>query len=381
MDALPQSNKVVHLTTVHHPYDTRIYHKECLSLKKAGYDVSLIVSLEDKQAGQTVITSDGVKLIGTKKRKGRLKRMIFSTWQTYKLAKKEKADYYHFHDPELLWVGWLLKNKTNRVIYDVHEDYYTAIMQKDYLPSALKKLVGAVYNKLEKLFIRKMDICLAEKYYQEHYPQGIKILNYPILNTELLKTNNSASNIENALIYTGNVTEVRGSYLHAQLPSLPSKPDVYFYGKCASEIADEMKSVAGANKDQLFFTGIDQYVERNEIDQAYLSKSWLAGIAIFPPTQHYMRKELTKFFEYMTAGIPIICSNFPVWEAFIQKYKCGIAVDPNNQTEWNQAINYLHENHEARENMIANGRQAVINELNWTLEEKKLLNWYKEIGQ
>src|SRR5690625_7556260 len=74
------------------------------------------------------------------------------------------------------------------------------------------------------------------------------------------------------------------------------------------------------------------------IEEMYLSKRWLAGIAIFPPTEHYKKKELTKFFEYMNAGLPIICSDFPVWKQFINKYECGITVDPYNETEIKNAL-------------------------------------------
>ena len=375
MSTLSNKKKVVHLTTVHHPFDTRIYHKECLSLNKAGYDVSLIVPLENNQE----LPDDGIRLIATKKRKNRLARMLLSTWQTYRLAKKEQADYYHFHDPELLWVGWLLKKRSNTVIYDVHEDYYTSALQKEYLPMPIKKLVAKLYNKVEKFFIKKMDIALAEKYYQERYPDGRLILNYPHLDEALLKANRDQEEPVNAVIYTGNVTDVRGSRLHAQIPKLPSNLDIYFYGKCASTFADEMKEIAGTRKNKLHFTGIDQFVDRKDIDQAYIDKNWLAGVAIFPPTAHYKRKELTKFFEYMTAGLPIICSNFPVWQAFIDRYQCGLTVDPEDPDTWEEAINYLINNPEERKQMIKNGREAVKNELNWQVEEEKLLKWYKQI--
>ena len=379
MSILEKQKKVVHLTTVHHPFDTRIYHKECLSLHKAGYNVSLIVPIENKNTGEQSITEEGIRLIATKKRKNRLVRMLLSTWQTYRLAKKEQADYYHFHDPELLLVGWLLKSKTNTVIYDVHEDYHTGILQKEYLKQPIKKIIAKLYDKVETFFIKKMDLVLAEKYYQERYPQGKQILNYPSINQTLHSTKRDHNKVTNALIYTGNVTEVRGSYLHAVLPKLPSKPEVYFYGKCDALIAEEMNALAEESSDKRHFTGIDRFVERKDIDQAYLQKNWLAGMAIFPPTEHYKRKELTKFFEYMTAGIPIICSNFPVWQKFIDRYQCGITVDPDKPNEWEQAINYLKQHPKERAQMILNGRQAIENELNWHYEEEKLLAWYKQI--
>src|SRR5690625_6021755 len=73
-----------------------------------------------------------------------------------------------------------------------------------------------------------------------------------------------------------------------------------------------------------------------------MSHNWLAGIALFPPTEHYMKKELTKFFEYMNAGLPIICSHFPQWKTFIDKYNCGIAVDPYDEDRKSTRLNSSH---------------------------------------
>ena len=38
------AERVVHLTTVHQRRDVRIFHKECLSLARAGWDVHLVVA-------------------------------------------------------------------------------------------------------------------------------------------------------------------------------------------------------------------------------------------------------------------------------------------------------------------------------------------------
>src|SRR5699024_8874157 len=111
----------------------------------------------------------------------------------------------------------------------------------------------------------------------------------------------------------------------------------------------------------------------------YVQENWLAGIALFPPTAHYMKKELTKFFEYMNAGLPIICSNFPIWKTFVETHQCGIAVDPYNEEEIKEALESLRKNPELAIQMGENGKKAVQEELNWKAEEKKLIHWYDQL--
>lgn len=367
--------KVVHLSTVHHPYDPRIYHKELTSLQKAGFDVTLIA--QAAPAGSD--PNPEIRHIEIPSYNSRLRRMVFGSLELYRKAKAEDADVYHFHDPELLPVGWLLKKPNNIVIYDIHEDYVTSIMQKDYLSNPMKKIVASLYKKMEKFFTRDMERCLAEKYYREMYPDGICILNYPTVNENFIHHTRQDKPIENKLLYTGNVSDVRGAKIHAKLPLIDDRVSVHFVGKCPGDLAEEMKAIAGEDQDRLHFEGIDRFVEKEVIEKRYLERNWLAGIALFPPTDHYMKKELTKFFEYMNAGLPIICSNFPVWKKFVEKHQCGIAVNPYDEHEIKQAISYLRNNPERARKMGENGKKAVIRELNWQTEEEKLIAWYNKL--
>lgn len=199
---------VVHLTSVHHPLDTRIFYKQCRSADKAGLKTTLIVTdHEDLRK----VDSGNIHIIAIKPTKNRWLRIILSPIRVWRAARKLEADLFHFHDPELLPVGWLLKKRNNVVIYDIHEDYMTSIRQKSYIPPIFRNLIAKLYKLVEKLFIHRMEICLAERYYMELYPRGQCILNYPIIypNDSSLEERNESSLPLNNLLYTGNVTKDR----------------------------------------------------------------------------------------------------------------------------------------------------------------------------
>ena len=373
VDLMGNGKRVVHITTVHHPYDPRIFYKQCMSLKKAKYDVYLIAQKAEHE-------QNDIKHIPLQSYTSRWKRMILGTMSAYKKAKRLNADIYVFHDPELMLVGALLKKRHNIVIYDIHEDYVTSILQKNYIPRIFRTWIAKIYKLIEKILTRNMELCLAEKYYKDLYGRGTCILNYPLINENLLQNKQSENKMrENKVLYTGNVTVDRGALIHAKIPKIDPNVSVQFIGKCPRSLADKIYEVAGNQKDQIHLRGIDQFIVKDEIEAMYHQHHWLAGIALFPPTEHYMKKELTKFFEYMNAGLPIICSNFPVWKKFIETYKCGIAVDPYNEEEIKNALNTLRNNPQLANEMGKNGRKAVQEELNWLSEERKLLDWYEQL--
>ena len=140
------NKKVCILTTVHPPFDGRIFHRAAKTLADSGYNVTLIATHDRCE------TVDGIRIIPLAKRTTRLSRM-FGTFRVIVLAIKEKADFYHFHDPELLPTGMLLKLLTNaKVIYDVHEDVPEQILDKDWIRNVLmRNLIAVIVNFMEQL--------------------------------------------------------------------------------------------------------------------------------------------------------------------------------------------------------------------------------------
>ena len=81
----------------------------------------------------------------------------------------------------------------------------------------------------------------------------------------------------------------------------------------------------------------------------------------------------------MHIGLPVVCSDFTLWKNIVDKYKCGIYVNPNSTKEIKNAINYLILNKEKAYEMGQNGISAVKEEFNWNSQEERLLSVYRNI--
>src|SRR5699024_773142 len=131
--------RIVHITTVHPPFDTRIFYKECMSLADAGYEVYLIHT-ESTDFDENKFKESNIKPVLLKRQNGRIIRILKGTKEALYEALKLKADIYHIHDPELLLISSKLKKSGAKVVYDMHEDYHTSIMQKEYIPKILRTI-------------------------------------------------------------------------------------------------------------------------------------------------------------------------------------------------------------------------------------------------
>ena len=96
----------------------------------------------------------------------------------------------------------------------------------------------------------------------------------------------------------------------------------------------------------------------------------------FHPIPNAVNAMPNKLFEYMAAGLPVIASNFPLWQEIVESNHCGLTVDPLEPKDIARAIEYLIEHPEEARKMGENGRRAVIRKYNWETEGKKLLELY-----
>ena len=374
--------KVCHITTVHPPFDTRIFHKECKTLVSAGYDVVLIAQQDNRQLitdnKQLTTAIDGVKIVYLSKPKNRFERMFFLTRKAYKLALKQKADIYHFHDPEFLPWAVKLKRKTRaKIIYDVHENVPKQILSKYWIPNILKGFIALLVNVLEKFYAKKMDkIITATENISKRFPKEKTevIRNFP----DFPKINNVLPIDYNRklpiVLYQGAIVEIRGiKQIVAAVDILKEKIELWLMGPFSpanlkKEILTKETEAYIKYKGHLPFEKMCRFLKRADI-----------GLVLFLPEPNHVESLPNKIFEYMAAGIPIIASNFPLWKKIVEGNKCGICVNPLEPKEIAGAIEYLIEHPEEARKMGTNGRKAVLEKYNWENESKKLLRVYEEL--
>ena len=365
--------RLAHLSTSHHIDDVRVVRKECCSLCELGHDVTLVLP-----GGPFTSPYPGLVVHGVGKPSSRLLRMTWTAFLVFRIAWRLKVDIYHFHSPDLLPWMFLLLLRGRPIIYDVHEDFQTGILRAIYLPHWLAVLAAWFVRVLEQLARRYFTIVIAEKYYRDIFPNSTEVLNYPRLEDySHLAAEPASSNSPPVLLYTGSVIRHRGALQYAALAR--AMPDVHVrtVGIVARGLVQEMSEISG-NAPNLEIIGVRRWVSYEEILAAYATRPAL-GIALFPDTDHYRQKELTKFFEYMAAGIPIVCSDFPVWRALIAQQGVGICVDPADLDGTVQAIRSLLDDLPRREAMSENGRRLATSRYHWDGEAARLDAIYQRL--
>jgi len=356
------------LTSVHPPFDTRIFHKEATSLAKAGYDVILIAQ-HDKEE-----TVDGIRIIPLPKPKNRLERMTRTVWMAYRKALKIDADIYHFHDPELIPIGLLLKRHGKRVIYDVHEDVPRQNLSKTYIPAAFRKPISAIIEIMEAFSARRFDgVITATPFINKRFSRlganAINVNNYPLA-FELNPAENQWERKEKAVCYVGGIAKIRGA---VEMVEAIGKTGyrLLLAGNIDPAIESKLRRLSGWQQVEAL-----GFVNRAGV-KTVATRS-MGGLVLFHPEPNHINAQPNKIFEYMSAGIPVIASNFPLWKEIVEGTKCGICVDPLNPKEIADAIRWVIEHTREAQAMGQNGRHAVVDKYNWERESKKLLMLYEE---
>ncbi|WP_180074655.1 glycosyltransferase family 4 protein [Acinetobacter sp. YH12116] len=365
--------KIAHLTSVHPRNDIRIYHKELISLNR-NYKCSLIVA----DGLGSYVDDNKINIIDVGKPNSRLDRMKNSPQRILQAALKLDADLYHLHDPELLQIALNLKKAGRKVIFDAHEDLPKQVLSKPYLNKFNAYIISFIVKYYEKFICSKLDaIVTATPVIRDKFSKiskkAIDINNYPLLG-ELTPLDKDWSKIQNEIAYVGGITKIRGiEQVVDALSLLKTSTRLNLVGTCNEKSTTEIfiKKIGWHAVNEL------GQLNREQVREV-LQKS-IAGLVTFLPVPNHIDAQPNKMFEYMSAGIPVIGSNYPLWKSIIEDNNCGICVDPENPKQIANAIDILVNDKTLAAQMGQNGIKAVNEKYNWSIEEAKLFQLYEEL--
>lgn len=350
---------VCHMTDAHDPFDDRIYLKECISLKEAGYSVCIVGRGKD-------CVREGVSIIGCGEPKGRIDRMLFFSKKVYKKAVSADCEIYHLHDPELLLYALGLKRLGKKVIFDSHEDVPAQILDKEWIPMLLRKMISGCYRLYETYVVKRIDAVVAAtphigRQFEGRARKITVVNNYPRLDDIVFHTN-SFEEREAIVCYAGGISEIRGEKVMIE----------------AMRDLDGILVLAGEHeKMQLGGVKYLGQIDRNGINRLYGQA--VAGLSLLLPAKNYINSLPIKMFEYMAAGLPFVASDFSLWSEIVNRHGCGFCIPVDDRERIEKAILFLLTNRKEAERMGKRGRKAVEDEYNWGIESIKLFRLYRDI--
>ena len=368
--------RVCHITSVHDTTDTRIFYKECVSLADNNFEVHLIgpnavEGLEERVTRHSV-TNDS---------KSRFYRATVVAFKVLRKALNVKAKVYHFHDPELIWVGTILRCFGKKVVFDIHENIRSQIRNKDWLP--MKNTISKIYFLCDWWASKLFYLVLADTSYEHMYKKISKnyiiLENFPKIDNLRKFSILDRSQLDNGILYVGVVSEQRGIIEIIESLQLLDAQNVNFFFHCVGPIDDQFKDMIDSNESYRKIKHKMKLYGPLPIYDAYeLSLVSKVGLSILHPIGNYIDSLSTKIFEYMSVGLPFIVSNFELYK-FVKEENLGILVDPLSAEDIAREITSIFSNPERSEQISRHALKLVNDRYTWRSQEQKLLAFYSKI--
>lgn len=366
---------IVHFSTVHFRDDSRIRSKMMASLQ-GQYPGQVKLFVQDGQGDET--DPKGYPVIDTGPRLKRLKRMSLGGWRMFRALLREKPTIAHFHDPELIPWGVLLRLFGIKVVYDVHEDYPEAVSENYRLPPLARKVLPPVVRLFEwggALFFN--GIVTVTPRIESRFPakKTVQVRNWPVVSEFQAPSDRPMADRPREAAYVGTVSKNRN--IIGMLAAFDQLRDDDITFRLAGDFpvkSDQDEAEAHPGWDRVTYDG---WVSRDGI--ADILASARAGLVVLKPIEHETITLPIKLFEYMAAGVPVISSDFPMWREIVEAENCGLLVDPMNPDEIAQAIRWMVTHPEEAAEMGRRGRAAILERYSWEQEADILFQLYDRI--
>lgn len=372
-------------------YPSSIFQAELLS--EAGHDV-WILDTEDGGYQATALPIGVNRIVMSRtdyswRRKIALlapwRRRLFSARLAKALNKLQPDLVVVYEPPAMATLGRLMRKKrlAPRVVWHFHEqpEFWPGIG-----PGTRRDIEYARDHANEQDLVIFPDKHRAETFRNEVSLSStpLVVMNCPRRLSDLPEPNlrpklDSIEERNSIVIYNGSIGPNRGVDLAIRsMEYWPKNAHLVLVGPCSETYRKEMISLSrdiGAER-RLVFLGTIAPEDIWSIRRG-------ADIALTMMVEGDNRRTLTfrfgagasnKRFEAMTAGVAQVTNQGAGIDKIIVDTGCGLAVDPASPKELGQAVRYLLENPEVREEMGSNGRKIHLQKFNYEIQFKPVMD-------
>ena len=293
-------------------------------------------------------------------------------------AKKIKCEVIHANDLQGLVVASLIKrlaHKDAAIVYDAHE-YETEA-------NGIKGFRKKIYQFLERKLIKEVSrvITVSDTIANEYVrlygiEQPTVLLNVPKITRDPREKHNlfreklEIRPDQRIFLYQGYLMPGRGvDILLNTFSKLDSDKNVIvFMGKGKlKELIDDYRE-----QGNIYF---HHFVDPNEF--LNYTSSADVGIAFIQDISLSDRYCLpNKLFEYISCGLPVICSNLPEMKKLVETNKVGVVANENTEKGFKNAVDLM--NSKDLDFFKAN-TSATSAKYSWLLQEEKLIQLYNRL--
>lgn len=358
--------KLIFTVTTDLSYDQRMI-RICTSLSMAGYDVLLI----GRKLGSSIPLSPQPfkqKRIHCLFEKGKLFYTEYNIRLFFYLLFKKMDCICAIDLDTILPCYFISRIKKTKRVYDAHE-LFCEMKEIVTRPGIYK-----IWKKIERFSVPKFkNGYTVNKPIAEEFKKMYGVDYAVIRNIALLKEIIPSEKNERFILYQGAVNE--GRSFETLIPAFKNI-------NCKLIICGDGNFMAQARQlvtvnhlqDKVFFKGKIKPDELADItQQAYI------GITLFDDkglSNYYSLAN--RFFDYLHAGIPQLCVNYPVYKEINSGVPIAILIDDISSTNIATQLNNLLAN-EVLYNELQQNCVKLRQTLNWQQEEIKLIQFYNEL--
>lgn len=363
---------ICQLASGHSVEDERILHRMARTAAQRGYRSTFVVPHDG------TAFCEGVSLVACPRTATKLAgwRRWTASLSLLRWALRSDGDLFQIHDPDMLPAGLVLKLFRRRVVYDIHDDFEASAKDRFRSRKWIGKWLSRFWWAFERNAVRAFDgLVVADRHLARKFASGHPVVlgNYPRM--EFTPPAQAEDEKTFNLIYVGGVTRERGLEMALKALQLLPIPELRLHVIGAGQDVDLIDALKAEPRvvmhGRVPWTELHRYYVRAHV-----------GLALYQPLESYLYypgENAVKILEYMAAGIPVLCSNFPGLKIFVEEAGCGQVVQPDDPEAIAAKIQQLYEDAGLRKRLGARGRQLFESEYNWDKHEHKLVELYRRI--